>query len=242
MNALMLLKTDHKNVESLFSQFENLGERGKNTRQKKQLVSKMIRELSIHATIEEQIFYPAVRHGIKQADSLILEALEEHHHVKWSLSELDGMNAEDERFDAKVHVLIEMVRSHVKEEENELFPMVRQKMDRALLDDMGTLLEKAKRVAPTRPHPRAPDSPPANIVAGMGAGMLDKARDAGRALVQRVTTRARDGQQVAARMGRTSSSSKSKSKSKSKSPPPSPANGRKRSQANGKNSIASRER
>ena len=187
MHALTLLKKDHKTVEALFKQFEKLGEGSAS--KKKQLVQQIIKELAVHASVEEQIFYPAVRKAVKKAEDDILEALEEHHIVKWVLSELDGMTPDAERFDAKVTVLIENVRHHVKEEEGELFPEVKKKMAARDLESIGALMEKAKLVAPTRPHPRAPDTPPGNIIATSNGGA-------------RTRTKQHNGH-VAARNGRT---------------------------------------
>jgi len=84
-----------------------------------------------------------------------------------------------------VKVLIESVRRHVKEEEKELFPAVSKGCSRAYLDELGESLAKAKQSAPTHPHPRSPDEPPDNIVAATGAAMVDKARDAGRAVLRK---------------------------------------------------------
>jgi hypothetical protein len=101
------------------------------------------------------------------------------------LSELDGMSPEHERYDAKVTVLMENVRHHVEEEEKDLFPQVNKLLGKARLDDLGDAMNKAKKTVPTRPHPRSPDEPPGNLVAGAGAALLDKARDKGRKLVRR---------------------------------------------------------
>ena len=175
MNALTLLRNDHREVEKLFKQFEKLGDAAH--KQKQSVVKKIIRELSIHAAIEEQVFYPAIRKAVSGVEDEVLEGLEEHHIVKWTLSELATMEPTAERFDAKVTVLIESVRHHVKEEQEEMFPKVTKKLDRKKLEMLGKALEAAKKVAPTRPHPRAPDTPPGNIVAGGGASILDRARD-----------------------------------------------------------------
>jgi hemerythrin superfamily protein len=172
MDAITLLREDHRRVEKLFKEFEKAGPRAGKTKAK--LVDKIIEELAIHAAIEEQLFYPAVRDA---DEDLVLESLEEHHIVKWVLSELQGMKPSDERFDAKVTVLIENVRHHVKEEQDELFPEVRAALTRKQLVELGEALEVAKKAAPTRPHPRVPDVPPANLIAGAMSGMLDKARD-----------------------------------------------------------------
>ncbi|MEW6473284.1 MAG: hemerythrin domain-containing protein [Actinomycetota bacterium] len=185
MNAITLLKNDHKTVEELFKRFEKLGPRA--VKSKQDIVERIVRELSIHAAIEEMFFYPAVRDAAEQAETsdMVLESLEEHHIVKWVLSELEKMPADHERFDAKVTVLIENVRHHVKEEEQELFPQVSKLMGRAALDELGDAMARAKKTVPTRPHPRSPDEPPGNLVAGAGAALVDKAIDAGRRLVRR---------------------------------------------------------
>ena len=107
--------------------------------------------------------------------------------MKWTLSELEKMDPEDERFDAKVAVLIESVRHHMEEEEGEMFPKVRAAVSRRRLADLGELMDRAKLAAPKRPHPRSPDEPPWNIVAGPVAAALD----AGKQAVSRVTRRAR---------------------------------------------------
>ena len=192
MNALTLLKADHKTVETLFKEFEKLGEKGSSTK-KKQVVQKIIKELAVHASIEEQIFYPAVRKAVKKAEDDVLEALEEHHIVKWVLSELDGMDPDEERFDAKVTVLMENVRHHVKEEEQELFPEVKKKMSAAQLTELGAMMEKGKRVAPTKPQPRAPDTPPGNVPAmpsnGNGSARARSKAQNGRAVPQQTSPR-----------------------------------------------------
>jgi hemerythrin superfamily protein len=180
MNAITLLKNDHKTVEDLFQRFEKLGPRA--VKSKQDVVERIIRELSIHAAIEEMFFYPAVREA---AADMVLESLEEHHIVKWVLSELEGMPADHERFDAKVSVLMENVRHHVKEEEKQLFPQVNKLLDRATLDELGDAMAQGKKTVPTRPHPRSPDEPPDNLMAGAGAALMDKAIDAGRKLVGR---------------------------------------------------------
>jgi len=175
MDAITELKADHKTVEDLFKRFEKAG--GGAHAAQRDIVERIIKELSIHAAVEEQVFYPAVSREVEGVADEVLESLEEHHIVKWVLSELDGMDPDDERFQAKVTVLIENVRHHVKEEETELFPSVRAALGRKRLGEIGDLLETAKKAAPTHPHPRTPDTPPGNSVAGALGGMVDKTSD-----------------------------------------------------------------
>ena len=184
MNAITLLKQDHKTVEDLFKRFEKLGPRAVKT--KHDVVERIVRELSIHAAIEEMVFYPAIRDAVEKGDldQMVLESLEEHHVVKWVLWELERLAPADERFDPKVRVLTESVRHHVEEEEKDLFPKVNKMFDRAQLDELGDAMAQLKKTAPTHPHPKAPDEPPGNLIAGAGAALVDKALDAGRKLVR----------------------------------------------------------
>jgi hemerythrin superfamily protein len=154
MDAIALLKADHQRVQTLFERFKKTGDRAYKTREK--VVEEIIKELSVHAVIEEQVFYPAVKERIPDLRDDVLEGIEEHHIVKWTLSELDGMDPEDESYKAKVTVLIESVEHHVEEEEKDMFPEVRKALPKSELDDLGEVLERAKAVAPTKPHPRAP--------------------------------------------------------------------------------------
>ena len=183
-DAIAVLKQDHREVEQLFKRFEKAGENAHRT--KGQLVASMIEALSRHAAIEEMVFYPAVRREVPKQESTVLEALEEHHVVKWLLSELEALDPAAERFDAKASVLIESVRHHVKEEEQELFPKVRQRIERRRLVELGAELREAKRRAPTHPHPRSPDEPPGNLLVGGAVAVMDKARDVGKRTVDRV--------------------------------------------------------
>src|SRR6478735_4871256 len=182
MDAIELLKNDHRTVERLFSRYEDTTDQAEKTRD--DLAHDMIHELSVHAVIEEEVFYPAVRLAVPDEEGDVLEALEEHHIVKWTLSELEKLSSTDERFHPKVTILMEMVRHHVEEEEGEMFPAVRRALSDAQLDDLGNRLNAAKAKAPTHPHPRSPDTPPGNVVAGAVASVMDKARDAGREAIE----------------------------------------------------------
>lgn len=176
-DALVLLKQDHKTVEQLFKQYEKAHKQGATGKQRRKLVDQIIKELSVHASIEETVFYPAVRAALPDVNDEVLEGLEEHHVVKWTLDELVGLDPDHERFHAKVTVLMESVRHHVEEEETEMFPQVREGMGRKALKEIGAELEKQKKFSPTKPHPKAPDAPPANLVAGPAAKVIDLVGD-----------------------------------------------------------------
>jgi hemerythrin superfamily protein len=183
-DAIAVLKQDHRAVEDLFKKFERAGDGA--VKQKRQLVDQMIVELSKHASIEEQVLYPWARENIEDEEERVLEAIEEHHVAKWLLWELEDLHPEDERFDAKVTVMMESVRHHVKEEESELFVDLRDVATRAELLELGESLLSAKRRAPSRPHPRGADTPPTNVVTAPIASAFDHARDVGRDVVERI--------------------------------------------------------
>ena len=116
-DATMLLRADHKLVSGLFEEYEN----AKSTSKKQQLVAQICQELSVHAQVEEEIFYPAVKKALKDKE-LIPEATVEHATLKELMSQIEGVEPDGEMFDAKVKVLSEYVEHHVKEEQNEMFP------------------------------------------------------------------------------------------------------------------------
>jgi hemerythrin superfamily protein len=185
MDAIALLKADHAEVEKLFKRFEGLGPRADKTRL--DIAKKVITALSQHAVIEEQVLYPAAREKLPDDEDLLLEALEEHHVVKWVLSEIDRMTPDDERFKAKFVVMAESVRHHVEEEEGELFPKLRKAFTKRELTDLGEALAEAKKAAPTKPHPRSPDEPPGNLIAAAATLPIDMARSAGETAVRNLS-------------------------------------------------------
>lgn len=184
MDAIAMLKADHKAVAEKFATFEGLGDRA--FKAKGKIVKDVVAALSKHAAIEEAILYPAARTRLEGPDDMVLEALEEHHIVKWTLSELDVMAPTDERFNAKFTVLMECVRHHVREEEKTLFPAIRKAFTKAELDRLGDELASAKVSAPSRPHPRSPDEPPLNAITSAIVRPLDAIRDAGDAVMKQV--------------------------------------------------------
>jgi hemerythrin superfamily protein len=138
MNALTLLREDHQNVQALFDRFEKT----RSADRKGPLARQICRELTVHAQIEEEIFYPAARQALRDTD-LLDEATVEHDTAKDLIAQIEDASPGDELFDAKVKVLGEYVKHHVKEEQNELFPKVRKtKLD---LDEMGERLQARKQ-------------------------------------------------------------------------------------------------
>ena len=123
-DALEFLKSQHREVEDLFKQFEKLGEEGP-SEEKEPIVRMACEKLTVHASIEEEIFYPAARE-VEDAESLLNEAEVEHNTAKDLIATLDSMDASDPMFSATFTVLSEYIKHHVKEEEGELFPKVKK--------------------------------------------------------------------------------------------------------------------
>jgi hemerythrin-like domain-containing protein len=145
-DACDLLDADHRAVKKMFKEYEELsGSKARGVAQKKmELAQQICQELTVHAQIEEEIFYPAVREAIKDKD-VIAEANVEHQSAKELISQIRGMMEPDEMFDAKVKVLGEYIDHHVKEEKNEIFPKARaaRKLDLvAMRDELETRKEE----------------------------------------------------------------------------------------------------
>ena len=172
-DAIELLTADHTEVEQMFRQIEALPDGGSSDA----LVEGVIRELSVHAAIEEQVVYPAMRKSLPDGDTLVQQAIEEHQVAKETLAAIERADTPAER-QPLLTQLIASVRHHVDEEEAELFPKLRASIGQAELQEMGAALATAKKMAPTHPHPNAPNTPPGNIVGGAAAAVVDKVRDA----------------------------------------------------------------
>jgi hemerythrin superfamily protein len=151
MDAIVLLKNDHRTVEKLFKEFEKSHKADARPDAKKRIVDQVIKELTTHAYIEETIFYPVARKAVPETAEHVLESVEEHHVVAWMLSELMNLDPSDERYDAKMTVLIENVRHHVEEEEQDWFPEVRKGLGRKRLQELAEQMEAAKADAPSDP-------------------------------------------------------------------------------------------
>jgi hemerythrin-like domain-containing protein len=144
MDAITMLKTDHDKVKDLLSELESTTERGVKTRT--ELFATIKGELTIHETIEEEIFYPALKEHPKAKD-LVLEAYEEHHVVDTVMAELEGLDVSDETWGAKATVMKENVEHHIEEEETEMFKQARQVFDRQELEDLGARMAERKASA-----------------------------------------------------------------------------------------------
>ena len=145
-----MLHEDHEKVKQLFEQFEET-----ESEEKKELVTKVIQELEIHTTLEEEIFYPAARQALEENSEdteTMDEAWEEHHVVKLIISELKKMRPNDEHYDAKFKVMAESVKHHIEEEEGELFPKLEGNPDDEKLGEK--MMERKEKLEQHPPSSR----------------------------------------------------------------------------------------
>ena len=132
-----MLRADHQLVSKLFEEYEGTNSTGK----KAQIVSRICTELSVHAQVEEEIFYPAVKTALNDK-KLVPEATVEHATLKDLIAQVEGIEPDGEMFDAKVKVLSEYVKHHVKEEQNEMFPKAKaSKLD---MVELGAQMARRK--------------------------------------------------------------------------------------------------
>ena len=144
MDAIGLLKADHDKVKGLLNELETTTERGVKTRA--ELFATIKGELTLHETVEEEIFYPELKAHPKAKD-IVLEGYEEHEVVNHVMGELEGLPVDDETWGAKASVMIENIRHHIEEEEGDMFVKARQVFDRAELDQLGKAMAERKAEA-----------------------------------------------------------------------------------------------
>lgn len=173
-DALELIAADHRKVEDLFSRFEQATDAQIRT----EIVHAVVHELAVHGEVEELVFYPRLREAVPDGNDLVEEALHEHVEMKETLNALDGMTADDDGFDERMRELMDEMRHHVQEEENDIFPKVRDAISNHDLREMGERMQRAKLMVPTRPHPKAPTSPVGKTLGAPVLGLVDRVRDA----------------------------------------------------------------
>jgi hemerythrin-like domain-containing protein len=138
----------------------------------------VITELVRHSVAEEQYLYPVARRALPGGDKIADHELEEHAEAEQVMKELERTDTDDPKYDDLTRKLIDAIRHHVEDEESDLLPKLRDACDAGELRELGEKFENSKKLAPTRPHPSAPDRPPANKILGPGVGLIDRMRDA----------------------------------------------------------------
>ncbi|MDI5963824.1 hemerythrin domain-containing protein [Streptantibioticus silvisoli] len=170
-NVIDELTTDHREVDDLFARIEQqlLGDPGR-----RELADKLTAAVMRHSAVEQRYLYPAVREHVDGGDELADKEIEAHGDLGELLKDLEGRPADDGEFDHLVAKLKLLVCAHAADQEQHLFPRLADACSGQDLDDLGEQIRKARRTAPTRPHPFAPD----NKLLAPGAGLVDRLRDA----------------------------------------------------------------
>jgi hemerythrin-like domain-containing protein len=148
-DAIVLLKQDHTQIRKLFREFQNAGEKAHAA--KGRVVDLILEALTVHTYLENECMYPEVRKLLPDLEEDVLESYEEHHVADVLCLELAAMKPDDERFDAKTTVLIELVQHHIEEEESDWFPKVREGLGRKQLQEIGARMLELREKAPRRP-------------------------------------------------------------------------------------------
>lgn len=165
---------DHRDVEEVFKEIENSDA----PPQRHDLVEHAIAELVRHSVAEEEYLYPTARRVLPHGDELANQKLKEHSDVEWAMKQIERTHADDPKYNELVGRMMEDVRRHFEEEERDVLPALRTACDEADLRKLGEKFEHSKRLAPTRPHPSAPNRPPLNKILAPGEGLIDRLRDA----------------------------------------------------------------
>jgi hemerythrin superfamily protein len=173
MDVIDLLTNDHAEVNALFGRFKQSSK----PETKQELAKEIVHELSVHAAVEENFVYPLMRAKLENGSEKANHAIEEHQQVKRLLADIEKLDAGSADFDKTMEKVTESVRHHVEEEEGELLPALRSNTSADTREKLGTLVEKAKSVVPTHPHPLVPGTATAQLLAGPWASIIDHVRD-----------------------------------------------------------------
>ncbi|MFF5138473.1 hemerythrin domain-containing protein [Streptomyces sp. NPDC013157] len=173
-DAIAELMTDHREVEEMFARIQGMPGGGQALRD---VVDEVTIELVRHSIAEEEYLYPAVREYIEGGDRIADKEIADHGRVEELLKQLEKADTDDPKTSPLLQQLMDEVSAHVRDEEDNLFPMLRQTCSADALNKLGDKIRRAKSMAPTRPHPSAPSTPPANKLLAPGTGLVDRARD-----------------------------------------------------------------
>ena len=176
-----VLIEDHREAEKIFDEIERLSAEGNGTDvlgQIRELTSKVIMELVKHSVAEEEYLYPRVRDELPMGDEIAELEIMEHSQAEETMKQLDGMSPSNLDYLPTVRKLAGQIREHAGKEEADLFPLLGGVLNQEERLQLGAQIERAKSMAPTHPHPAAPDRPPMNKLLGPGVALVDRVRDA----------------------------------------------------------------
>jgi hemerythrin superfamily protein len=172
-NVLDLLAADHREVKELVAAVLASDDPA----QRRDLADSIIGQLVRHSVAEETIVYPVMRARLPEGDKAVEHDTEEHKELETLMKRLEALDAADPAFTKTMTELQAVLDDHVSDEEDDQFPLIRQHIDTGQLETMGTAVEALKKVAPTRPHPAAPNNALFHLMVGPGVGLVDRLRD-----------------------------------------------------------------
>ena len=172
-DVIELLEHDHREVEEMFAEFEA----ATTAADKRAIADKLVIELVRHSEAEEQAVYPVISKKVDGGNDLVEHEIDEHTQAEKLMKQMDGMDAEDPQLGVLMGQLKSAIQEHIREEEGEAFPKLRQATSKDELEKLGTVVQALKKIVPTHPHPMAPDHPPFNALLAPGAGLVDRVRD-----------------------------------------------------------------
>jgi len=167
------LTSDHREALALLDRLTNSTDAG----QRRDLADTVIAEVVRHAVAEEMYVYPAMRKHVPDGEQAVEHDIEEHKELEETMKQLEAVDPGEPRFDSLVREMTEQLRHHAHDEETEQFPRLRERIPRDELVRLREKVDTAKKLAPTRPHPSAPNSELFHKLAGPGVGMVDRLRD-----------------------------------------------------------------
>jgi hemerythrin superfamily protein len=168
-----VLTSDHREVTALLTQVRSTTD----PEVRRDLIDTAISELVRHAVAEEMYVYPAMRKHLPDGDKAVEHDVEEHKELERTMKKLEAADASSAEFDTALGQLEAILADHVQDEETEQFPELRRRIPQDELTDLAGKVEAAKKLAPTRPHPGAPNNPVFHKLVGPGVGLVDRLRD-----------------------------------------------------------------
>ena len=172
-DVIDVLTSDHRDVTALIGEIWSV----KDPMIRRDLTDTAISELVRHAVAEEMYVYPAMRKHLPDGDKAVEHDIEEHKELEKTMKQLEAADVETPEFDEALRRLETVLADHVQDEESEQFPQLRLQIPQEELTELAGKVETAKKLAPTRPHPGAPNSELFHKLVGPGVGMVDRLRD-----------------------------------------------------------------
>ena len=168
-----ILTTDHHEVIDLLQQIKI----STDAEERRDLTDTVISELVRHSVAEEMYVYPAMKKYLPDGDQAVDHDVEEHKELEKTMKKLESVDAQSSDFTQLLADLENILRDHVRDEENEQFPQLRAQVPGEELIEIGEKVENAKKLSPTRPHPMAPNNEVFHKLVGPGVGLVDRLRD-----------------------------------------------------------------